>query len=296
MRKIGTNTQSMIFTIYGDYIRNYGSKIWIGSLIRLLKEFGHNEQGVRVAVSRMVKQGWIQSEKQGNKSYYFLTDRGVQRMDEAANRIYKMKPNEWDGKWRILMYTIPEDKRQLRDDLRKELLWSGFGSFSSGCWISPNDLEKQINRLIEKYDIDEYVDFFISEYKGPKENQSLVEKSWQLEEIENKYEEFIEKYSKQFIVHQSIISRGEMSDADCFVERTNLVHEYRKFLFIDPGLPKELLPSKWNGNHAALLFSQYYQVLAEPASRFFERVFQENNDLCRKDETYDAKDHPLIIK
>ncbi len=296
MRKIGTNTQSMIFTIYGDYIRNYGSKIWIGSLIRLLKEFGHNEQGVRVAVSRMVKQGWIQSEKQGNKSYYFLTDRGVQRMDEAANRIYKMKPNEWDGKWRILMYTIPEDKRQLRDDLRKELLWSGFGSFSSGCWISPNDLEKQINRLIEKYNIDEYVDFFISEYKGPKENQSLVEKSWQLEEIENKYEEFIEKYSKQFIVHQSIISRGEMSDADCFVERTNLVHEYRKFLFIDPGLPKELLPSKWNGNHAALLFSQYYQVLAEPASRFFESVFQENNDLCRKDETYDAKDHPLIIK
>lgn len=296
MRKISTNTQSMIFTIYGDYIRNYGSKIWIGSLIRLLKEFGHNEQGVRVAVSRMVKQGWIQSEKQGNKSYYFLTDRGVQRMDEAANRIYKMKPNEWDGKWRILMYTIPEDKRQLRDDLRKELLWSGFGSFSSGCWISPNDLEKQINRLIEKYDIDEYVDFFISEYKGPKENQSLVEKSWHLEEIENKYEEFIEKYSKQFIVHQSIISRGEMSDADCFVERTNLVHEYRKFLFIDPGLPKELLPSKWNGNHAALLFSQYYQVLAEPASRFFESVFQENNDLCRKDETYDAKDHPLIIK
>ncbi|MEW5549772.1 phenylacetic acid degradation operon negative regulatory protein PaaX [Peribacillus frigoritolerans] len=293
---MGTNTQSMIFTIYGDYIRNYGSKIWIGSLIRLLKEFGHNEQGVRVAVSRMVKQGWIQSEKQGNKSYYFLTGRGVQRMDEAANRIYKMKPNEWDGKWRILMYTIPEDKRQLRDDLRKELLWSGFGSFSSGCWISPNDLEKQINRLIEKYDIDEYVDFFISEYKGPKENQSLVEKSWQLEEIENKYEEFIEKYSKQFIVHQSIISRGEMSDADCFVERTNLVHEYRKFLFIDPGLPKELLPSKWNGNHAALLFSQYYQVLAEPASRFFESVFQENNDLCRKDETYDAKDHPLIIK
>ena len=296
MRKIGTNTQSMIFTIYGDYIRNYGSKIWIGSLIRLLKEFGHNEQGVRVAVSRMVKQGWIQSEKQGNKSYYFLTDRGVQRMDEAANRIYKMKPNEWDGKWRILMYTIPEDKRQLRDDLRKELLWSGFGSFSSGCWISPNDLEKQINRLIEKYDINEYVDFFISEYKGPKENQSLVEKSWHLEEIENKYEEFIEKYSKQFIVHQSIINRGEMSDADCFVERTNLVHEYRKFLFIDPGLPKELLPSKWNGNHAALLFSQYYQVLAEPASRFFESVFQENNDLCRKDETYDAKDHPLIIK
>ena len=296
VRKIGSNTQSMIFTIYGDYIRNYGNKIWIGSLIRLLKEFGHNEQGVRVAVSRMVKQGWIQSEKKGNKSHYFLTERGISRMDEAANRIYKMKPDDWDGKWRILMYTIPEEKRQLRDDFRKELLWSGFGNFAHGCWISPNDLEKEIYLLIDKYDISEYVDFFVSRYKGPKEDGHLVEKSWPLEEISNKYNEFIDRYSKQFIVHQSIIARGEMSDADCFVERTNLVHEYRKFLFIDPGLPKELLPAKWNGYHAALLFRQYYQVLAEPASRFFESVFQENNDLYKKDESYDAKDHPYIIR
>lgn len=293
---MGANTQSMIFTIYGDYIRNYGNKIWIGSLIRLLKEFGHNEQGVRVAVSRMVKQGWIQSEKQGNKSFYFLTDRGVNRIEEAANRIYKMNPHEWDGKWRILMYTIPEEKRQIRDELRQELLWSGFGSFSNSCWISPNNLEKEVKLLIEKYDISEYVDFFVSDYIGPKDNQSLMEKSWPLEEIKSKYEEFISKYSKQFIVHQSVISRGEMSDSECFVERTKLIHEYRKFLFIDPGLPKELLPPKWSGDHATLLFSEYYKILAEPASRFFEDVFQKDNDLRRKDKSYDAKDHFLIIK
>lgn len=104
------NTQSMIFTIYGDYIRHYGNKVWIGSLIRLLKEFGHNEQSVRVAVSRMMKQGWIQSEKQGNKSYYFLTVRGEARIEEAAIRIFKLNPTEWDGRWRMLMYTIPEEK------------------------------------------------------------------------------------------------------------------------------------------------------------------------------------------
>ncbi|MEH6944566.1 PaaX family transcriptional regulator C-terminal domain-containing protein, partial [Bacillus sp. JJ722] len=79
-----------------------------------------------------------------------------------------------------------------------------------------------------------------------------------------------------------------------FVERTNLVHEYRKFLFIDPGLPAELLPARWNGSHAALLFSQYYRVLAEPANRFFENVFKEGNDLQRKDVAYDATNHPLI--
>lgn len=289
------NTQSMIFTIYGDYIRHYGNKIWIGSLIRLLKEFGHNEQSVRVAVSRMMKQGWIDSEKKGNKSYYFLTHRGEIRMEEAAVRIFKLMPNDWDGKWRMLMYTIPEEKRQIRDELRKELLWSGFGSFSNGCWISPNDLEKEVNLLIEKYEIQSHVDFFVSSYKGPQEDKSLVEKSWPLQEIEGKYQEFITTYSKQYIVHQSMIGKGQLTDAECFVERTKLVHEYRKFLFTDPGLPRELLPEIWNGNHAALLFEQYYKLLAQSASQFFEDVFQGDNDMQWKDKSYDADDHPLII-
>lgn len=293
---MGENTRSMIFTIYGDYIHHYGNKIWIGSLIRLLKEFGHNDQAARVAVSRMMKQGWLQSEKQDNRSYYFLTEQGITRIEEAGKRIFKLNPIEWDGKWRFLMYTIPEEKRHIRDELRQELLWSGFGSFSNACWISPNNLEKEVKLLIEKYDISEYVDFFISEYIGPKDNHTLVEKSWPLDQVVEKYEEFIIKQSKQFIGNQEIIKRSEMSDADCFVERTKLVHEYRKFLFIDPGLPKELLPENWNGTLAATLFNQYYQVLAEPASRFFESIFQENNDLCKKDDSYDAKQHPYMIQ
>ncbi|OIK10395.1 phenylacetic acid degradation operon negative regulatory protein PaaX [Bacillus sp. MUM 116] len=293
---MGENTRSMIFTIYGDYIHHYGNKIWIGSLIRLLKEFGHNEQAVRVAVSRMLKQGWVESEKIENRSYYFLTKQGINRIEEAGNRIFKLHPSEWDGKWRVLMYTIPEEKRQIRDELRQELLWSGFGSFSNACWISPNNLEKEVKLLIKKYDISEYVDFFVSEYIGPRDNPTLVERSWPLAEVVEKYEEFIIMYSKQFFANQEIINRGEMTDAQCFVERTKLVHEYRKFLFIDPGLPNDLLPENWNGNLAATLFNQYYQLLAEPASRFFESVFKENNDLCKKDDSYDAKQHPYMIQ
>src|SRR3954468_2750939 len=280
-----SNTQSMILTIFGDYIRPNGNKIWIGSLIRLLKEFGHNEQSVRVSVSRMMKNGLLQSEKKGNKSYYSLTPRGVSRVDEAARRIYKLTSHEWDKKWRVIMYNIPEEKRQIRDELRKELMWIGFGSLSNGCWISPNNFKKEINLLISKYNIEEYVHLFLSEYVGPQSNLALVEKCWPLHEIEAKYEQFIDTYSKEFIIRQSIIQSGRVTDDECFVERANLVHEYRKFLFVDPGLPKELLPERWNGDHAALLFNQYYQMLAGPANRFFEEVLQEDNGLSIKDKS-----------
>ncbi|MFC0418106.1 phenylacetic acid degradation operon negative regulatory protein PaaX [Cytobacillus solani] len=290
------NTRSMIFTLYGDYISHYGSKIWVGSLIRLLSEFGHNDQSVRAAISRMNKQGWVQSEKIGNKSYYSLTDRGQRRIDEAGKRIFKLMPEKWDGFWRIFMYNIPEEIRNVRDELRKELVWSGFGTLSNSCWISANDLEKQVFDLIEKYEIGDYVDFFISQYTGPHENIRLVEKSWNLEEINAKYQDFISEYSQKYIIDKNKIQKGNKTDAECFVERTKLVHEYRKFLFVDPGLPEELLPEKWLGNHAASLFSDYYKELAEPASRFFESVFQEGNELKNKDQEYNVLTHPYIVE
>jgi phenylacetic acid degradation operon negative regulatory protein len=290
------NTRSMIFTLYGDYIFHYGNKIWIGSLIRLLSEFGHNEQSVRAAISRMNKQEWIQAEKIGNKSYYTLTNRGVKRIEVAAERIFKLKPVKWDGKWRIFMYSIPEEIRNIRDELRKELVWSGFGTMSNSCWISANQLEKQVQDLIEKYDISAYVDFFIAEYKGPHENKSIVQKSWNIDEINQKYQEFISQYSQKYVIDRNKILKGQMTDAECFVERTTLVHEYRKFLFVDPGLPEELLPEKWLGGHAAALCSEYYKELAEPALRFFESVFQEGNELGSKDEDYDVMGHPFMIE
>ncbi|MDG5473046.1 phenylacetic acid degradation operon negative regulatory protein PaaX [Jeotgalibacillus sp. ET6] len=289
------NTRSMIFTLYGDYIRHYGNKIWVGSLIRLLNEFGHNDQAVRAAISRMNKQGWVQGEKKGNKSFYSLTQRGSARMEEAAKRIFKLKPEEWDGKWRMLMYTIPEEIRSVRDELRKELVWSGFGSLSTSCWISPHNLEEQVKGLIEKYEIGEYVDFFVADYIAPQTNQSLVNKSWDLNEINAKYKWFINEYKPKYITDKEQILNGKTLDAECFVKRTELVHEYRKFLFVDPGLPQELLPEKWLGDEAAYLFDAYYSELAQPALRFFESVFGEGNELTLKNSSTNAMNHPFMI-
>lgn len=290
------NTRSMIFTIYGDYIRHYGSEIWIGSLIKLLKEFGHNEQAVRAAISRMNKQGWVEARKERNRSYYYLTPRGIDRMEEAATRIFKLKKDKWDGKWTMLTYSIPEEKRAIRDELRKELVWSGFGSIANSCWISPNPLIKQVNKLVEKYGISDYVHIFLTEYQGPHENIRLVQDCWDISEINSQYKKFIDIYQKKYDQAKIGIQTGSMTPADCFVERTKLVHEYRKFLFIDPGLPEELLPKIWLGNQADQLFSDYYKELAVPAGEFFESVFSEGNHMHKKNKKYDIFQHPLLIE
>ncbi|WP_217586286.1 phenylacetic acid degradation operon negative regulatory protein PaaX [Lentibacillus saliphilus] len=269
------NTRSMIFTLYGDYIRHCGNVVWIGSLIRLLQAFGHNEQAVRAAISRMNRQGWIQAKKVGNKSYYALTERGQARMEEASKRIYKTEAPEWDGHWRMLVYTIPEEKRHLRDELRKELVWSGFGLLANSCWITPNPLEQEVNGLIKKYDIASYVSFFKATYEGMATSQELIDTCWNLDEINEHYATFIETYSQKYVIDKSSMKRGALTDEQCFVKCALLVHQYRKFLFVDPSLPRELLPDEWLGDSAATLFTDYYQLLAEHATRFFETVFNQ---------------------
>ena len=55
------------------------------------------------------------------------------------------------------------------------------------------------------------------------------------------------------------------SDEAAFAARFHLVHEWRKFLFADPGLPDELLPGDWPGRAAAELFADARRPGSSPA-------------------------------
>ena len=60
-------------------------------------------------------------------------------------------------------------------------------------------------------------------------------------------------------------------DEAAFAARFHLVHEWRKFLFADPGLPDELLPADWPGKAAAEVFATAAGRLKPGANRFVAR-------------------------
>ena len=57
-----------------------------------------------------------------------------------------------------------------------------------------------------------------------------------------------------------------------FAARFHLVHEWRKFLFTDPGLPRELLPDDWAGRRATDYFRREAGRLASAAEAFVART------------------------
>lgn len=274
-RNSAVRPQAMLFTLYGDYIQHRGDEIWVGTLIKLFSQFGLSEQAIRSSLSRMSQKGWLKVRRVGNKSYYGLTEKGKRLLSEGAELIYYGRQDHWDGRWHLLTYSIPEEKRDVRNKLRKRLSWLGYGILSNATWMCPRDVGPELARLIESLKIEKYVETFTATHNGFSDGKELVARCWDLESINREYARFLEKYKPRLEAYKRKVSSGEyIEDSECFVERFMLIHEYRKFPFIDPELPTELLPDGWLGGEAAALFREYHRLLADKANRFFDSVFE----------------------
>ena len=63
-----------------------------------------------------------------------------------------------------------------------------------------------------------------------------------------------------------------LSDHECLQARFRLIGGYRRFPFLDPGLPGDLLPQDWLGLKAAALFRDLHERLAPGANRYYDQV------------------------
>ena len=254
---------SLIFTLFGDFVEE--GSIPIAALLRLIKGMGISEAAVRQAVSRMARAGWLGSERRGGLSVYSLTSRGRDRVRELRPRIYGPLV-EWDGRWRILTYAIAEGARAGRDGLRKDLAVLGWAPLSASTWISPRDSLAAAREAARGNGVLDAVDTFAGEYAGPRSDRELLERCWDLPAIASAYRAFLAQYEPRCAREKA--SRA-LSDGEAFAERLLLVHEYRKFTYVDPGLPSALLPAHWPGTLAAALFRRYYALISAKAERFF---------------------------
>jgi phenylacetic acid degradation operon negative regulatory protein len=262
-----------MLTLYGDYVLKRGGEIGIGSLVRLLGNFGLSEQAIRSAVSRMCRGGLLKVRQEGKKSYYSLTEDGHSLLTKGTQRIFVRKNHQWEENWNIVIYSIPERMRQARDRLRLELGWLGYGPLSEATWISPYDLTKEVEDLAEGLQIKEYIQMFQAKHQGSADPKKIVSRCWDLGKIHERYADFIAKYRPKLEGHLKRLQAGEIIEpSECFVERFNLIHEYRKLPFLDPDLPRELLPKNWLRPQAAALFSEYHGLLAEKANEYFDSV------------------------
>ncbi len=95
---------------------------------------------------------------------------------ESALRMFRLKdyatkrPQRWDGRWRVLIFDIPEHRKVLRDKVRHSLREIGFQRLQDSVWIYPYDCEDFITLLKADFKVGKDVLYMIVdelEYDAP---------------------------------------------------------------------------------------------------------------------------------
>jgi phenylacetic acid degradation operon negative regulatory protein len=247
-RELGdTSARSILMTILGEFVLPRHEAAWTSTLVAALAMFDVEEKSARQALARSASEGWIASQRFGRRVRWELTPPGRRLLTEGAERIYGFgrRAHPWDGQWLVVLVSVPEAKRELRHRLRTQLSWAGFGSPAAGVWVSPDITHQDEARaILDKLALSAGAMSFTARYGAVGQQQSMVTSAWDLDGIAARYEEFIDQFTGLQPRTPDEVLRAQI----------RLVHEWRRFPFLDPQLPPELLPPKWSGIRASVLF------------------------------------------
>jgi phenylacetic acid degradation operon negative regulatory protein len=259
--------RSALFDLYGDHLRTRGGYAPVAALVRLLARLDIAAPAVRTAVSRMVRQGWLIPVVTDAGRGYQLTERASLRLDEAAARIYRLRPPQaWDGRWSIALLAHTPNRTR-RERVQRGLEYLGYRQLHPDGWIAPRPVA-ELESVAAAEGVE--VTHFVGRLDG--EDADLVERLWQPRRLATDYAHWLDDA-------RSLVSAAGPSpdDPTAFAIRSTLLHEWRKFLFRDPGLPKELLPPDWPGQAAADYFDAESTRLLPAASAYVDHCLHRRN-------------------
>jgi phenylacetic acid degradation operon negative regulatory protein len=259
------SARSLLLTILGEFALARREPVWTSTVLEALGRLEVEHRASRQALARTSAEGLLTSERHGRRTAWSLTERGSGLLAEGRTRIYGFMrtPHAWDGHWLVLTVSIPESQRKLRHRLRTQLTWLGLGSPYSGLWVSPDAGKAQaVDGVIRDLDLEAQSCAWVGPTAGIGDESRLVEAAWDLGDVEKRYLGFIEAFD----------GRRAATASEAFAAQVELVHEWRRFPFLDPDLPRELLDHDWPGQRAAAVFHDRHAQWHRQAQQEWARL------------------------
>jgi len=260
------SSTTLVFTFFCDVVTQHGGEIWLGSIIHALAPLGINERLTRTAVFRLVQDGWLESRKQGRRSYYRLSSTGQHYYQRAAKRIYASSKPDWDGVWTLLFVSLVTEEK--RDALHRGLSWLGYGRMAAAVYALPCNDRPPLDELLAELGLKDSVVHMQAQADNSERLQKLVMSRWKLDDLRRRYKEFTAQYR---IAEKTLNSKKPPSAHSMFLLRILLLHEYRRILLSDPELPAAMLTTDWEGYAAQTLTGDLYRQLAAPTGKWVNR-------------------------
>jgi len=200
-----------------------------------------NYDAIKRALYQLKKKGLIKTVGWGDKVTRQITKQGKERL-AAIIPVYDEK-RTWDGKLYLVTYDVPERQRDDRDLLRRYLKKIGCGRFQDSVWLTPYNPTGVLRDFVNDKNLSGAIVVSCIGKDGDvgqEDVRDLVARIFQLEELNDRYAEYLEEFG----------GGGEFS-------KSQAIFGFLSILGDDPQLPFELLLDKWVGGEAYDLFKEF---------------------------------------
>jgi DNA-binding transcriptional regulator PaaX len=91
-----------------------------------------------------------QLEKRGYLERYVHKDLEYVRVSPKGKAVISSANQDRDGKWRMIIFDIPESQRATRDYLRSKIKQLGFRKWQNSTWITPYVLPQEVEQELKE--------------------------------------------------------------------------------------------------------------------------------------------------
>lgn len=239
MKKLRIRDRILLgFGLFYDYIGRHMLLAARGSYKACLFVPPKNKkESIYNAVSQMLKTGYLEKVVKNGKPYLRISNRGFQGWQRDFSFL-AMRDTPWDGKWRLVIFDLPEERKIRREALRRKLYELGFGQLQKSIYISPFDFVQDMAEFLERQHLLGYAFVLTAKHELMGSAKKLANRVWKLDKINKEYTKIMEGLEKLKAVKRKDKWQSHLR---------KLFFYLSDLLTRDPFLPKELLPEDWLG-------------------------------------------------
>jgi len=262
------SARSLLFTVLAEFAyADPGRAIPTAALMDVLGLLGVSEHAARQAIARAASAGWITSEKDGRRALWRLSPSTNSLLEKGQARVFSLTAPQraWDGRWLTIHLGVTLGRGPARNRLESGLRWVGFGSPTPNVWFTPHvDREHEADEIMKAEGLAESSLAMVGVPAGigmPLEQ--AVRRAWDLDAVAASHADLLARFAGREVddSDESLVGHLELADA------------LRRFPYMDPQLPKEMLPN-WIGRRAATVLRDLREQWAPAAHRRWRALLE----------------------
>ena len=141
----------------------------IKEIIKTLKELKNlkvDEKKIKKSLESLERKEIVDLEEKGDEVFVRLKDKNnstIIKYSIKALLDFKKKEKNWNGKWFLVFFDVPEIQRNKRNYLRKYLVDIGFYRYQQSIYIFPYQCEKEIMLIKKIVEETKYMKYIIAD-------------------------------------------------------------------------------------------------------------------------------------